>query len=140
MDKSELLAELDTYFATKGSEVSEGTLGSEINKYHILGALVRANDVAQEIIVNFYVYKEGQGAAERAYYSGDPLNTILRLKILDYINVTSGWVGTIYQTFRPRAICRVIQDPAVGEVWLLITETAPDVYTDEPIVNGIELS
>lgn len=139
MDKSELLIELDIYFTARSSEVLENTLGPNINVYHLQAALVRLNNVAQTHDIAFYVYKEGQGVLEKAYYAGDPLNHILTMKITDYINITNNWIGIVRFTKRPRAICKIIRDPLVGEEWILVTETAPNTYIVADIVGSFDI-
>ncbi len=137
MDKSELLAELDTYFAARDSPTQKRSLGSDINVYQVRGAIVRLNDKAEEHDIVFYVYKEGTGPTERAYYNGDPINFFWSLKVIDYITITNEWSGRIFFRSEPKAICRVLQDPAVGEKWVLIEETAPDTYSVTDIVGNI---
>ena len=137
MNKQELLAELDTYFATRGDDSLKRTLGPDIKVYHVRGAITRANDRAEEHDITFYVYKEGQGAAERAYYNGDPINFFWQLKIIDYITITNEWNGRIFFNQKPKAICRVLETAAEGEKWVLITETAPDTYSKEDITGEI---
>lgn len=135
MNKAELLAELDTYFATRGTESLKRTLG-DINIYQMRGAITRLNDRAEEHDIVFYVYKEGLGP-EAAYYSGDPINFFWSLKVIDYITITNEWSGRVFSRTKPKAICRVLQDPAVGEKWVLIEETAPDTYSETDIVGDI---
>lgn len=136
MDKSELLAELNGIFLDKTNERLADSRGSLTNSYEISGILERANNVSEQHEITFIVYNEGE-IGETAHYVGDPLTHIFKMKILDYINITNDWIGYIYRAIRPRAICRIIQDPAVGEKWFLITETAPATYSVEEIAGTI---
>lgn len=138
MNKQELLTELDTYFVTRKTEqkLTDRTIG-DTNVYNTRGTITRLADRAEEHDIVFYVEKEGTGVTEKAYYSGDPLNFFWRLKVLDYITITNQWSGRVFQATEPKAICRVLEDPAVGEKWVLITETSKDVFSVTDIVGDI---
>ena len=136
MDKQALLDELDTYFATRSTESLKRTIGPDINVYQVRGAITRINDRAEEHDIVFYVYKEGEGG-EAAYYNGNPINFFWRLKVTDYITITNIWNGIILRAVKPKAICYVLQDPAVGAKWVLVEETAPDTYSVTDIVGDI---
>lgn len=136
--KQDILDELDSYFAARGpANEIEARLGPDIKIYHVKGAIERLNNRAEEHDINFYVYKEGQVGIERAYYSGDPINRFWRMKVIDYITIENAWSGRIFMAQNPFAICRLLQDPAIGEKWVLIEETAPDVYSKTDIVGDI---
>lgn len=137
MDKAELLAELDTYYVVRTSDSFVRALGN-INVFQVIGAIVRADDRAEEHSLLFYVYDEG-GPGEVAYYSGDPINALWQRKVEDYITVTNEWAGRIFWSRKPKAVCLLIEDPAVGEKWAMITETAPDVYSKEDIAGAITI-
>lgn len=128
MNKLELLTELDDYFATREDPGAPKWTIGDINSYQLKGAIVRENDRAELHDVQFFVYKEGQGANEKAYYNGDPINFFWQLKLIDHITITNEWSGRVLFNQKPKAICRIIQDPAIGEKWVLIEETAPDVW------------
>lgn len=136
MNKQELLDELDVYLATRNQPTLRWAVG-DINTYQLKGAIVRENDIAYFHDITFYVYKEGQGVDERAYYSGDPINAFWREKVMDYLNVTNNYAGRVFRARKPKAICRVLLTVAEGEKWVLITETAPDTYTMEDITGDI---
>lgn len=136
MNKLELLTELDTYFVARDTESEKRTLGPDIRVYAVRGVIMRLGDKAEEHDVVFYVYKEGEGG-EAAVYNGDPINFFWRLKVTDYITITNQWNGRTHRAVKPKAICRVLQDPAVGEKWILVEETAPDVYSETDIVGDI---
>lgn len=138
--KQDILDELDSYFAARGpANEIEARLGPDIKIYQVRGAIERLNNRAEEHDINFYVYKEGQGVNERAYYSGDPINRFWQMKVVDYITITQQWSGRIFLAQKPFAICRLLQDPAVGEKWFLIEQTGfdPDIYTETEIVGSI---
>lgn len=138
MNKQELLDELDTYLATRTVPNWDSPKRSfgDIEIYHIRGAALRVNDRVQEVDVDFYVYKRNL-PQELAAYSGDPINAMWSDKIRDYIQVTNEWRGRIFRARKPSAICRILQDPAVGEKWVLIEETDPDWIANPPSVTDI---
>jgi len=141
VNKLELLAELDSHFAARMPEEYKRSVGPAVNPdlikiYQVRGAIVRANDRAEEHDVVFYVYDE-DGGSEHAYYSGDPINFFWRLKLIDHITITNEWNGRVFRSNKPTAICRVLQDPDVGEKWVLLTETDPDWATTPPTIEDI---
>lgn len=136
MNETELLSELDTYFTARSSPTEvPAQLGSSISKWHVVGALIRSNDMADAINVNYFKHVP----SGNVYYDNDIINHIFELKVRDYINVTAGWIGIVHYAKRPRSVCRVIRTAAVGEEWILVTETAPDTYTVEDITGTILL-
>lgn len=136
LTKATLLTEIDTLLVARSTEQLKRTLGSDINVYELSGILLRLNNVAEEHNINFMVFKEGLGP-EAAAYLGDALNTIFARKVLDFINVTQGWIGTVQSSKRPLAVCRVIKAPASGEEWVQIEETAPDTFTSTDIAGSV---
>ena len=134
MNESELLAELDTYFTTRSNQVQvDVQLGNDITYWHVKGALLRANSIVDVINVNYFIHVP----SGNAFYDNDTLGHVFELKMRDYINVTQPWIGAIHFAKRPRAVCRVIRDPLVGEEWILVTETAPDMYNVEDITGTV---
>ncbi len=140
MNQQELLNELDTYLALREDPefVTTKTLsnGYTLTKYLVRGAETLLNDVVHYPIIGYWVYREGE-PQELAYYDSDPIEAFFRNKVRDYIEVTQGWVGTIFRSARPKAICRVLETALEGEKWVLITETAPDTYSVEDITGEI---
>lgn len=141
MNREELLAELDDYFVLREDpvKIAEKTLpnGHLLRRYQVRGVLPQANNVVHYPIVEFWVYREGDVPQEAAYYDGDPINSFWRLKVVDYITVTNRWSGRVFFSCKPVAICRMLQDPAVGEKWVQVEEIAPDTFSVTDIVGDV---
>ena len=137
MNKEELLNELDSYFAARGTEEElQAQQIGDIKVYQVRGAILRADDRAEDHNVIFFVHKEGL-PQESAYYAGDPIQFFWRKKVIDHITITNDWLGKVYSSKKPRAICTIFDSLSVGEKWILVTETAPDTYQVEDITGPI---